>query len=134
MMRTLRRIPLLAGLLILVACGSGTGRPEVGDPRPRRDPSRITRVELMDTHAVDAYEAIRILRPSWLRPRGQTSVLARSTVMVYIDNVQVGGPDVLRGVPLTTVTTMEYVDPSSATQRWGTNHVHGAIVVTTVRS
>ena len=48
--------------------------------------------------------------------------------------MQVGGPDVLRGVPLTTVTTMEYVDPSSATQRWGTNHVHGAIVVTTARS
>lgn len=128
-----RSLPVLTVLLLMAACTSAQTDPAVGEVRPRRDSARLTTQELSQTHATDAYEAIRILRPAWLRQRGQASVTQPSTVMVYVDNVQMGGPEVLRNIPITNITDLQYLDASSATQRWGTNHVHGAILVSTGR-
>jgi len=128
-----RRFALLLALFLTVAaCATQQQEAYTGDVRPRRDSSRLTRQEIMETHTNDVYEAVRILRPNWLRKRGAMSVTQSSDIVVYMDNVAIGGPEALRSVPVSTVTSMQFLDASSATQRWGTNHVHGAILVLTM--
>jgi hypothetical protein len=130
------RIPRLAVLLLLlVATGcisSPRTTPETGEFRHRRTSTEIQRWELVESHATDAYDAIQRLRPAWLRKRGQMSVTLASDIMVYMDNVQIGGTGALRSIPVTAVISMQFLDATSATQRWGTNHVHGAILIRTM--
>ena len=120
-------------LLLLSACSSPQRDPATGELQPRRDSSRLTPAELQETRANDAYEAIRVLRPAWLRQRGQASITQQSTVVVYMDDFQLGGPESLRSIPITSITGIQFLDASTATQRWGTNHVHGAILISTMR-
>lgn len=122
---------LLLAVLPLAACSSRSG-PETGRMRQSHDANRLTHEQVVGTHTSDAYEAIRILRPNWLRKRGSMSVTQQSDIQVYLDNVQIGGPEVLRSIPANTVGGLQFLDASSATQRWGTGHVHGAILVTTL--
>ena len=125
-----RLVPLL--LLALVACTSGQRGPETGEPRARRDANRLSRQELAESHVTDSYEAIRLLRPNWLQKRGTLSATQPSDIKVYLDNVELGGVQSLRSIPLNSVMRMEFLDASSATQRWGTGNVHGAILVITM--
>ena len=131
MRATLRRlVPAL--LLILAACSSGREGPEVGAMRPRRDANLLTKQELSDTHVSDSYEAIRLLRPAWLQKRGVLSATQPTEIKVYLDNVQVGGLQALRSIPVNSVVRMQFLDAATATQRWGTGNVHGAILVLTM--
>jgi hypothetical protein len=57
--------------------------------------------------------------------------MAVTGVAVYLDGVRVGGLDELRRLRADTVALMEYMSPSDATNRFGTNHDYGAILVTT---
>jgi len=128
-----RRSCLLALLAAATACASGAG-PETGPLRRSGDADRLTRDDVMATHTSDAFEAIRVLRPNWLRKRGQMSVTQDSDIQVYLDHVQLGGVEMLRSIPVSTVGSVQFLDAASATQRWGTGHVHGAILVTTMSS
>ena len=73
------------------------------------------------------------LRPNWLRTRGPQSIYRDGQIVVYQDNVRVGGPEALRVIPATDVLSMRFFDGPSATQRWGLDHGHGAIQVLTRR-
>lgn len=127
----LRRI-LPALLLLLAACSSGRATPEVGEMRARRDANLLTRQELAETHVSDSYEAVRMLRPAWLQKRGSLSATQPTDIKVYLDNVQLGGPQSLRSIPVNSVQKMQFLDAATATQRWGTGNVHGAILVSTM--
>ncbi len=129
-----RRLFLLLLLLAAVPACASSGGPETGTMRRGGDANRLTRDDVMATHTSDAFEAIRILRPNWLRKRGAMSVMQETDIQVYLDNVQIGGVDALRSIPANSVGSLQFLDASSATQRWGTGHVHGAILVTTMSS
>lgn len=128
---SLRRIlPLL--LLLVSACSSASKSPEVGEMRPRRDANVLTRQELADIHVSDIFEAIRMLRPAWLQKRGVLSATQQADIQVYLDNVQLGGLQSLRSIPVNSVIRLQYLDAATATQRWGTGNIHGAILVLTM--
>jgi hypothetical protein len=55
----------------------------------------------------------------------------RAGPVVYLDGVRVGTLDELRRLRADAVAEMEYLSPSDATNRFGTNHDTGAILVTT---
>lgn len=130
---TLRKRLLLPLLFLLAgACTTVPNSPQVGDMPTRRDPHVLTGQEIRESSANDTYEAVRMLRPVWLRKRGAMSVNNPSDVVVYVDNVNLGGPGALRSIPVSSVVRLQFLDASSATQRWGTNHVHGAILVSTM--
>lgn len=100
--------------------------------RPHRDRNLLTPEEFASRHDPDAYQLIRALRPGWLRgARGVSSVQTSSSVVVYRDGMRVGGPRALLDIPAESIREIRYFDAIDATQRWGTDHAAGAIVVTT---
>jgi len=119
--------------LVLVPCGCATG----GSGSSRGSGNKLTAEEITEVEALTAYEAIQIARPRWLTPRtlraGDTPSMGsdRSGPVVYLDGVRVGTLEELRRIQITVVAMMEYLSPSDATNRFGTNHDSGAILVTT---
>ena len=80
-------------------------------------------------------DAVRQLRPHWLRTRGPTSLRnpGRSAIVVYVDDVRLGGVEYLETLRAASVASMEYLDGSEASVRFGTGHEGGAILVRTPR-
>jgi len=78
----------------------------------------------------DAFTAVQSLRPQWLRLRGSTS-LRRETIKVYLDDALMGGPEQLRYITTSSISSIRFLDANEATQRWGLDHGQGAIVVST---
>ena len=108
-----------------------------GSAGSRGSANTLTAEEIAEVEALTAYEAVQYARPLWLRPRalhaGATPAMGseRAGPMVYLDGVRVGTADELRRLRADRVVVMEYLSPSDATNRFGTNHESGAILVTT---
>ncbi len=81
------------------------------------------------------YEAVRALRPRWLQARAGATIRERElqTAMVYIDGQLRGGLDEMRALVPIEVGELRFMSASDATTRFGTNHIGGAIVITTRR-
>lgn len=126
------RIACLAPLLAVVACASATSSPAGG---ATADHAAITRTALAELPQLTAYEAIRRLRPAWLRYRGR-SVLSspeREGLRVYLDGAFYGDAEALSQVMVDTVQEIRFLDSRQATLRYGTGHTVGAIVISTRR-
>jgi hypothetical protein len=131
-MRHLIQASLVTALLLVpAACGgSRSSAAESTTPTTRRD--IIAREELDRGQWANAYEAVRNLRPQWLRVRGRDTINSEpGTVQVVLDDVRLGGTDALRTLPLTGVVYFQWMDGISASQRWGTGFGNGAILIST---
>lgn len=105
--------------------------PEAPKP-PRRSRNLITREEIEEAGkgALNAEDLIRRLRPNFLRvPGGQTPGGTAGGPRVYVDNTPLGGTEVLRGIQVDFIGEIAYLDPSEATNRYGTGHQSGAILI-----
>lgn len=114
-------------------------------PKQLGDRNRVNVEELRAAPATTVYEFVRARRAHWLSTRGQATLATRAMtdfttgeravvgvapeVAVYVDGTKHGSQDVLRSMSTDDVDSMEYLDSSSATQRFGTGHAHGAIVI-----
>jgi len=117
----------LALALGITGCASSGGGSE-GDSGPRGTSTRIIFEELEPLQQLDGYDAVRRLRPMWLRARGGASP------QVIIDgNRAAGGLDALRSMRASEIQEMRYLSSSDATTRFGTGFDGGAILVTTRR-
>lgn len=115
---------LLAGFV--VACSS--------TPRQRttsRQQRVITMEEIDAVRYSTAFEVVEALRPQWLRTRGTTSFRARESVKVYLDDSLLGEPAQLRQITARSISSIRFMDGTEATTRWGLDHGHGAIIVST---
>lgn len=127
-----RYLRILA-LLLAAACA---GAPALR-PRPDRSFAReaIGEAEIAASQATNMAEAIRLLRPTWLRSRGPPSI--RSSVspypVVYVDGIRVGESQWLREIPCASVAQVRFIGSADATTRWGAGHASGVIFVTTRR-
>lgn len=83
--------------------------------------------------AVTAYQAVRRLRPQWLRRRGVSSMRSPGSgqIVAYVDGVRAGGAEALERVQAVVVVEMEYLSGPEATTRFGAGHGGGAILVRT---
>ncbi len=129
-MRQIRRLSMLGLALVLVSgCVSGGGG--TGATRPASGGRNlILRSELQGANFTNVYDAVRRLRPRWLRSRGTTSTRDTAPVMaVFIDNVRSGGVERLESLPIDRVEQVRYLSPTDATTRWGTNMTLDAIEV-----
>jgi hypothetical protein len=117
----------VAVLLVAIgACSSATQRRSAG-----RDARLITTEEIDVVRFSTALDVVQALRPQWLRLRGRTSFNLSESVKVYYDNVLLGTSSQLRNVPARAISWMRFLDGNEATTRWGLDHGHGAIVVST---
>ena len=100
-----------------------------------RPSDRILSSELRVIDANTAAEAIRQLRPEFLRaaPSQQIGVRAASPA-VYVDNRLAGGLDVLAAIPIGLVSEIRRLSPLTAKTTFGSycECQGGVIVVTTI--
>ena len=111
------------------------------DPVRRRSERLIVREELAKTSALNAYAAIRQLRPQWftttsrLRTPAQSEFFGKGgVIVVYLEDARYGTLEELEQLSLDGVTEVEYFGAVEATSRFGTGHPAGAIVVRMARS
>jgi hypothetical protein len=102
-------------------------------PKQRKDPNVITEAELTSRSALTARQVIEQLRPQFLRVRGTTTLGNAQTadvIWVYFDGTRMGTLEVLNNIGAHEIREIRYLNPSEATNRYGTGHVQGAILVT----
>jgi hypothetical protein len=137
------KLPLPSSLVLIAALGwacssaTGAGGGTTSDrpaPSLRHNSNVITADELSRIAATSLDDAVRALRPGWLRNAPSTiRPDAEGTVVIYLDHVRLGGPESLRQINPMQVSEVRYYSPSEAELRFGTGHLHGAIEVTTAR-
>jgi hypothetical protein len=135
----MRRAALVIISVSMAACSS-TSATSSETLALRSAPARnvITATEIVRSRVSDVYQAVTQLRPDFLRRRSSTATLtpARSSavVVVYLDEMPLGGEESLRSIPLERVRVIRYLSPFDADLRWGGSHPAGAILVTTLKS
>jgi hypothetical protein len=125
----------IAVALLAVSCASsGTpARSDSGVRQASRNRTVLALEEINGSSARDAYHAVQLLRPDWLRSRGAVSTrdTRPATVTVYVDGQRYGGANTLEQFRIGAFKEMRYYSGSEATSRWGTGHAGGVIYLTT---
>ena len=117
-----RLLAAILALLALAGCSSGGSRRD-GTSRSR---NVITADEIGTVQVANAYQLVERLRPHFLRPRGPANEL-----VVYVDNLPLGGVPALTDVNIARVREVRFLDSREATTRFGGGHRSGAILVFT---
>ena len=121
---------VIALLLVPAACATSPVAGGATDGTSSRD--WIMRDEMDKGNWANAYEVVRNLRPQWLRVRGRDTIMGEpGGVQVVLDDVRLGGTDVLRTLPVSGITYLQWLDGITASQRWGTGFGNGAIFIST---
>jgi hypothetical protein len=121
-------------VFVLAGCGSAGG-----GTTGRIQNDVLTAEEIATTTAVNAYEAISLKRPFFMKSRGMRSLRdapAGQTVeypIVYMDRMYYGDLETLRTISVTTIVEIRYLDFNAATVQFGTGHTGGIIHVITKR-
>lgn len=127
------RSPLSYFLIVLIVAACQT---TPGGGRERLAPGdHITQQELRelgDVMVLTARQAIRRLRPTWLRPRSSTP-RGRHTPVVFRDGMEVGDLTTLDEMDMREIMEFRYLSASDATNRYGTGYPGGVILVTSRR-
>jgi hypothetical protein len=142
-MTGLTRTLLAGAALVGAACASSGTAGRAGEPQPtasaspaprqRTDPNVITEAEFASRGTLTARQVVEQLRPQFLRVRGTTTLgnaQMSDVIWVYVDGTRMGNLEVLDGIGAHEVREIRYLSPSEATNRYGTGHVQGAILVT----
>jgi hypothetical protein len=122
----LRRSTFALVLLLSAACGARTD-----GGRPSADRNLITRDEILEHQFSNAFQLVEALHSNWMRTRGTDSFASPGQVLVYLDESRLGGIDTLRSIATQSIGYIRYYDGLSASARWGLDHGHGVIFVST---
>jgi len=130
MTRATRGLLILAILLIGGACSSN---------RTAGDGSVSNRATLITFEEIQArgpysnlYDLVRNLRPRWVQSQGPDTFMgAQGEVQVHMDGNRLGSVEALKRMSPSGVTRVEWVAPIDAAARFGLDHSHGAILVST---
>ena len=114
---------VVAQLPILIACAAGGATAQSANV--------ITASELAHSRATNTYDAIRQTRPELLRERAPGSLMLFSTryPTVAVDNILVGGIEMLQAIPPGDVARIEYVSAWKATKKYGAGFHEGILLV-----
>lgn len=117
----------LSILLFLAACASGS------NSGTRRSTNVITAEEIAGVTVNTAAEAIQRLRPQWLNTRSSPTMTNPDgePPAVYVDGLRMEGIRELERIRAVQVQEIRFMRASDATNRFGTGHTGGAILVTT---
>jgi hypothetical protein len=113
------------------ADSAGTARNPAMDSKASKkheteaDKSRLTTEEIDASGLPNAYELVDRLRRPWLRK----DALTGATVVLYMDEQNIGGPEKLRDIPAADIAELQYLPNEQAVQRWGATAVAGSVIV-----
>lgn len=102
----------------------------------RAQPNVLTGDQLRATDATTVWDALRRLRPQWLRPRATSSLVEplSEEPIVYVQGIRHGPLRSLQQMNIDRVRRVEFIDRRDATTRFGTGHGGGVIMVDLDRS
>lgn len=127
-MRTIH-FAFILGILV-----SGCATPREGTTG-RGQSDVLTAEEIAETTAQNAYDAISLKRPFFLKSRGPRSLQGApvgQTVefpIVYVNGMYYGELETLKNIHISQVREIRYFDHNAATLRFGTGHTGGIILV-----
>lgn len=130
---TKRSVVFIALVLALASAAcSSTGSTSGRSAGANRISNLITEAELAETRQQTVFDAVRQLRPAWMRIRGQglVSVDRESSIPVYLDGILRGSTRLLGRLRPSEVQEIRYMEPNDAAIRYGSSHRDGAIMVT----
>lgn len=119
----IRHATVVLMALTFAACASAPSGNRAGGSQ-----YEITSDQLAQLQDATALEAIRRLRPQWLRARSGSG-----SPVVHLDGARQRGIDILDQISALDVHEMRFVPGSQATTRYGTGYTNGVILVTTRR-
>lgn len=121
---------LVCVTLVLLGCSTSGG--SSATEGTRRDRNLLTAAELEGMGELSVHDAIRRLRPAWLRYRGQAVLSGpdRESLRVYMNRSFFGDASSLSDVRVRDVSELRFLDARQATLRFGTDHTLGAILIT----
>ena len=95
----------------------------------------ILEEEIEAANVSNALEAIQRLRPKMLQRRAgsPTDEGSAGEIVVYVDNSRLGYKDQLASIEASRIKEIRYLNAADATQRYGTGHTEGVILITTKR-
>ncbi|HEY2376528.1 MAG TPA: TonB-dependent receptor plug domain-containing protein [Gemmatimonadaceae bacterium] len=139
-MATRSLLIVAAAIVVLIPGCASSPAGQSATQQSSSDPSRahgsrdvITSEELAKVDVQTALDAVRRLRPNFLQTHGGQSsslTMGPQEIVVYVDNTRMGGPNALAQIPVSDVKEIQYLSGTDATQRYGTGHGAGAIIVT----
>lgn len=126
------RMLLFALALTVVGCAPATTADTGGT---RRDATRITTQEIERAYYNTVFELVQALRPAWVQTRGAMSIQdpTAGQAVVYLDGTRMGGVDQLRQLRTADVESIQYLNGTEASARFGLGHMGGAILVASKR-
>jgi hypothetical protein len=128
-MRSSRNV-VVAGMLLTAAIGCH-GANTWSAPVPSRNV--LTRVEIEDSHANSAWDAVVKLRANFLTSRGANSLLLKvnKEPTVFLDDVEYGDLGTLKNIPASSVAEIRFIEGWNAETKFGPGHAAGVIDVFT---
>lgn len=123
----MRRYGFAAATLLLVLTLAGCASSGSGT-RSRSSDSAITLEELQDMQNFTVYQAVRRLRPRWLRTRAP-----QTSLVVHLNGNRVGGAEFLEIMEVIEVSQISFMNGPDATTRFGTGYGAGVILIQTRR-
>lgn len=127
----MRRRTIILFAVTLTALTAACSSNPAPASRPRFDASLITREQILEGQFTNAYDAVKILRGSWLNTVRPESFRYPAAIQVYLDGVRLGDVSALSTVQTLPVQYIRYYNAQDATSRWGMDHGAGAIFVST---
>jgi hypothetical protein len=131
----MKRMPTKALCVALLAAGALWGCASTKASREGTNQELITREEIQGAGAVNLYEVVSRLRPQWMNIRTTQSFNLGTEIVVFQDNMLIGGPDALKQIGPESAWEIRWMDGvrASATLPGITSgrHIEGAIIVST---
>lgn len=87
--------------------------------------------EIQNAAGGSALDFVRSVRPMWLTKRGPQSFRYEGEVVVYLVTARLGGLQALSEIPVSSLTSLQFLDVAAANYRFGAGHPYGAIIVST---
>lgn len=101
----------------------------------KTDPNVITREQIMAANANNLHDVVARLRPQWLRTPAPTSINMNNEIVVFQDQMQLGGPDALRQLSPELAYELRWMDGVRASAAlpglMSGRHIEGVIIVST---
>lgn len=116
---------LLIALATAGACAGGRkGAQQI-------DRSLIAETEIRSVaQGTSVTQIVQRYRPEWLRGRGRTTIRGRrATLMVYVNDQRTVDMEMLNSLTAEQVREIRFLDAVAATQRFGTDHGAGALMI-----
>jgi len=121
--------------VVLLSAGMLWGCASTKAGKKSTDPNVITREEILGANANNLHDVVQRLRPQWLRTPAPTSINMNNEIVVFQDQMQLGGPDALRQLSPELAYELRWMDGVRASAAlpglMSGRHIEGVIIVST---